>query len=82
MRILIVVPSYPKYSGVDYHRMVQPHNIMGSLFEDLEISQVNEIDSSEPDFLSQFDLVVANRFISKTGNVQAVIDKLNLIGLK
>lgn len=82
MKILIVVPSYPRYSGVDFHRMVQPHNIMGTLFEDMDISQVNEIDSLEPDFLSQFDLVVANRFISKTGNVKGVVDKLNSIGLK
>lgn len=77
MNILIVVPSYPKYSGVDYHRLVMPHNAMS---EYCEVSMINEIDTAERSFLEQFDLIVANRFISKTGNYKEVIEKLK--GLK
>jgi len=82
LKILIVVPSHPKYSGVDYHRIVMPHNIMGQVFEDADVSMINEIDSVEVDFLSEFDLVVANRFLSKTGNQQLVIDKLKKANTK
>lgn len=75
--ILIVVPSFPKISGVDYHRLVIPHNVMSNLFKnEIEISQINEIDTAEDEILNKFDLIIFNRFVSKIGEQQKVIDKL------
>jgi glycosyltransferase involved in cell wall biosynthesis len=75
MKILVVVPSYPKISGVDYHRLVVPHNQI-ALQNEVEIDMATEIDSAEIEFLKEYDLVVANRFISKTLNTQELIVKL------
>jgi glycosyltransferase involved in cell wall biosynthesis len=75
MKILVVVPSYPKISGVDYHRLVVPHNYIAKNFE-CTIDMVTEIDSSKEEFLKEYDLIVANRFISKTLNTEQLIAKL------
>ena len=79
MKVLIIT-QYPKLSGVDYHRLWIPHGNMGKN-HGVEISQINEIDTAEIDFLKEHDLVVANRFISKTGNQEAVIQKLLQAGV-
>lgn len=82
IKLLIVVPSYPKISGVDYHRLWLPHQVMSDLFKDeIEISLINEIDSATDDFLKDFQLVVLNRFLSKTNEPEALIEKLKRIGL-
>ncbi len=82
IKLLIVVPSYPKISGVDYHRLWMPHNVMSDLFKDeIEISLINEVDSATDEFLKDFDLVVMNRFASKINEPQALIDKLKRVGL-
>ena len=79
IKILIVVPSYPKISGVDYHRLLQPHKLMGVMFEsEIEISLINELDSSTNEFLSEFDLIVANRFISRTNGTN-IIERLKYL---
>lgn len=75
MKILIVCPSYPKISGVDFHRLVVPHNQI-ALNYDVEIDMATEIDSATIEFLKDYDLIVANRFISKTLNTQELIVKL------
>lgn len=75
MKILIVVPSYPKFSGVDFHRIVEPHKIIGT-YEDVEIDMINEIDTAEIPFLTQYDFCVVNRFLSKTGDYHSLIQKL------
>lgn len=80
MKILIVT-QYPKLSGVDYHRLWMPHGVMSKLF-DVQVDNIPEIDSATVDFLSGYDYVVANRFISKTGNQAAVIQKLIQAGTK
>jgi glycosyltransferase involved in cell wall biosynthesis len=82
MKILIVVPSHPKYSGVDFHRLVMPHNIIGHFNEDVEISMINEIDSAEIPFLTQFDFLVCNRFLSRIGDVDHIIEKLKAARLR
>ena len=82
MNILIIVPSYPKNSGVDLHRLFIPHNLMGTLFENCEISLTNEIDSQDDNFISSFDLIIANRFISKIGRPEDLIKRLNELGVK
>jgi len=79
MKVLIIT-QYPKLSGVDYHRLWIPHGNIGKN-HGVEISQVNEIDTAEIDFLQAHDLVVANRFISKTGNQEGVIQKLKQAGV-
>ena len=76
MKVLIIVPSYPKFSGVDYHRLIEPHNAIGNNYEDCEISLITELDSVDDDFIQGFDLVVANRFISKTMQTDNLINKL------
>jgi len=82
IKLLIVVPSYPKISGVDYHRLVMPHNVMSDLFgSEIEISQINEVDSATDEFLKDFDLVVMNRFVSKTAQPELLIEKLKRVGL-
>ena len=88
MKILVIVPSIVKLSGVDYHRLYQPHRRMGELFPDeVNVFIINEIDSpilgemTQHEFFKQFDLVVANRFISKIGNGPVLIEKLNLANL-
>jgi len=75
MKILIVCPSYPKISGVDFHRLVVPHNQIALNYE-VEIDMATEIDSATIEFLKDYDLIVANRFISKTLNTQELIVKL------
>lgn len=82
IKLLIVVPSYPKTSGVDYHRLLMPHQVMSDLFKDeIEISLINEIDSATDDFLKDFHLVVLNRFLSKTNEPELLIEKLKRVGL-
>ena len=76
MKILIIIPSYPKISGVDYHRLLQPHKRMAEMFkETVDMYQINEIDTATIEFLQGFHLIVANRFISRV-NGPAVIEKL------
>ena len=76
MKILVIIPSYPKISGVDYHRLLQPHKRMSEMFiKEVDMYQINEIDSATIEFLQGFDLVVANRFISRV-NGSNVIMKL------
>jgi len=76
MKILVIIPSYPNISGVDYHRLLQPHKRMAEMFkESVDMYQINEIDSATIEFLQGFDLVIANRFISRV-NGNDVIRKL------
>lgn len=82
MKILIVIPSHPKISGVDFHRLLQPHKRMGEIYKsEVQLFQINEIDTAEILFLQQFDLVVLNRFVSKVNNCKAVIEKLKQSGI-
>jgi len=82
MKVLIIVPSYPKISGVDYHRLFMPHNVLGTLHEDCEISLITEIDSQPIEFLQEFDIAVVNRFVSKIGQPIDLINKLREAGLR
>lgn len=79
MKVLIIT-QYPKLSGVDYHRLWIPHGNMAKN-HGVEISQINEIDTAEIEFLQEHDLVIANRFISKTGDQVGVINKLKAAGV-
>ncbi len=79
MRALIIT-QYPKLSGVDYHRLWIPHGTMAKLFN-VQIDQINEIDSAEDDFLKQYDFIVANRFLSKMGNNEALVERLKQLGV-
>lgn len=76
MKILVIIPSYPNISGVDYHRLLQPHKRMAEMFvKEIDMFQINEIDSATIEFLQGFDLVIANRFISRVNGTE-VIKKL------
>jgi hypothetical protein len=75
MKILLLTQQ-PKPSGVDYHRLLIPHANIGKNNPEIEISTINEIDSATEEFLKGFDLIVANRFISKMGDNYSVINKL------
>jgi hypothetical protein len=81
MKILIVVPSYPKFSGVDFHRIVEPHKVIGK-YEGVEVDMINEIDTAEIAFLMQYDFCVVNRFLSKTGDYSSLILKLKKARLR
>lgn len=77
IKLLIIVPSYPNLSGVDYHRLMNVHKHIGNVYKkECEVSLINEIDSATIDFLKDFDLVICNRFISRV-NVSIAIVKLN-----
>lgn len=76
MKILIVIPTTPNYSGVDFHRLVVQHRRIGELFPECELAQINEIDSASIEFLQGFDLIVANRFLSKVNKEEPLIEKL------
>jgi hypothetical protein len=89
MRILVVVPSGQKeingqiipakYSGVDYHRLLVPHAEIG---KDVDVSQINSIEHATADFLSDFDIVVVNRFVSRERNNKQVLDTIKASGAK
>ena len=88
MKILILVPSYSDnlvstINGVDYHRLLIPHQVLSAKYpNDIDLYQVGEIDSDiidevdSIDFLKRFDLVVANRTLSKFGRSMPIINKL------
>jgi len=88
MKILILVPSWSDskqstINGVDYHRLLVPHQVISAKYaNDVDLYQVGEIDSDIIDnvdsveFLKRFDLVVANRTLSKFGKSKPIIDKL------
>lgn len=76
MKILTVIPTYPNYSGVDFHRLVVQHRRIGEHFPECELSQINEIDTATIEFLQGFDLIVANRFLSKINKEDSLIEKL------
>ena len=76
MKILVIIPSYPNISGVDYHRLLQPHKRLAEMFkESVDMYQINEIDTATIEFLQGFDIIIANRFISRV-NGNDVIRKL------
>ncbi len=79
---LLIITQYPKLSGVDYHRLFLPHGNISKRHPEIEVDNINEIDSATVEFLKQYDYVVANRFISKTGNQAAVIQKLKQAGVR
>ena len=86
MKVLLVIPSGPNnnfekanYSGVDYHRLLTPHNYLAN---DIEISQINSIEDVTVEFFSQFDLVVVNRYISRGGDSQAIMTRIKQSGAK
>ena len=78
---ILMVSQHPKPSGVDYHRLVLPHGTIGQNNPEVEISNINEIDSATDEFLQGFDLIVANRFISKMGDDTNLIFKLKTLGV-
>lgn len=82
MKVLVVIPTYPNYSGVDYHRLLMPHMRMADLYPENVVAQINEVDSAEIEFLKTFDIVVLNRFVSRTGAIEATIRKLSEAGVK
>lgn len=83
MKILLIVPSYPKISGVAYHRLWIPHNVIGVMNKDyVSIELCNEIDTKTYDELKRFDFVVANRFISQRGETRQLTERLKLWGVK
>lgn len=89
MKILVVIPSGQKshngviipakYSGVDYHRLLIPHDEIG---RHCEVSQINSIDNMDPIFLSGFDIIVVNRFITREGNRNEVLKSVRESGAK
>lgn len=96
MKILVIVSSYreakdgeeSKLNGVDYHRLVNPHRAIYKYQKDVELYQVNEIDSDIIDgvdsieFIKRFDLIVGNRTISQFLESKKVAEKIKKSGVK
>jgi len=80
MKILVIIPSYPKFSGVDFHRLWIPHTLIGKM--GIEVSVINEIDSQSDEFIKAFDFIIANRFISKTNDTTNLIQRLKELNVK
>jgi glycosyltransferase involved in cell wall biosynthesis len=82
MKILVVIPSSAtKINGVDYHRLLIPHNKMGLMNTESEINVCNDIEALTDDQLINFDLIVFNRFISQSGNEKEVYKRLVRLGV-
>lgn len=80
--ILLIVPDYPTLSGVSAHRIFWPHDLMGVKYSDnIDLALTREADSMSEEELSQFDLIVSNRFISKIGKGKELIKKLKNINV-
>jgi hypothetical protein len=96
MKILVLIPSYSEtkpgekstLNGVDYHRLLNPHRALFKYSDDVELHQIGDIDSNEIDgvdsieFIQRFDLVVANRTMSKILESKKVADKIKKAGVK
>jgi glycosyltransferase involved in cell wall biosynthesis len=77
MRILLVTGQ--KIMGGEYHRLIVPHSKMH--FHGHEVSQMASIDHVPESQLSQFDLIIASRSISRIGNEENVWKILKRLGI-
>lgn len=66
MKVILIIPSTGKLSGVDYHRLFIPHGYL-SENSDIEFIQSNDLTVIPVDVLNSADVVVVNRLISKQG---------------
>ena len=62
---ILIIAGYPKISGVDFHRLVMPHNVLADNYNEFEISQATSIDYLDKEVINQFDLIIVNRVLSK-----------------
>jgi glycosyltransferase involved in cell wall biosynthesis len=77
MRILLVTGQ--KIMGGEYHRLIVPHSKMH--LQGHEVSQMASIDHAPESQLSQFDLIIASRSISRIGNEENVWKILKRLGI-
>jgi glycosyltransferase involved in cell wall biosynthesis len=77
MRILLVTGQ--KIMGGEYHRLIVPHSKMH--LQGHEVSQMASIDHVPESQLSQFDLIIASRSISRIGNEENVWKILKRLGI-
>jgi glycosyltransferase involved in cell wall biosynthesis len=82
MKILVVIPSSAtKTNGVDYHRMLIPHVRIGKNNPESEINVCNDIEALKDEQLINFDLIIFNRFISRSANEKQVYKRLLSLNL-
>jgi glycosyltransferase involved in cell wall biosynthesis len=77
MRILLVTGQ--KIMGGEYHRLIVPHSKMH--LQGHEVSQMASIDHVPESQLSQFDIIIASRSISRIGNEENVWKILKRLGI-
>jgi glycosyltransferase involved in cell wall biosynthesis len=77
MKILLVTGQ--KIMGGEYHRLIVPHSKMH--LQGHEVSQMASIDHAPESQLSQFDLIIASRSISRIGNEENVWKILKRLGI-
>ena len=77
MRILLVTGQ--KIMGGEYHRLIVPHSKFH--LQGHEVSQMSSIDHVTESQLSQFDLIIASRSISRIGNEENVWKILKRLGI-
>jgi glycosyltransferase involved in cell wall biosynthesis len=77
MKILLVTGQ--KIMGGEYHRLIVPHSKMH--LQGHEVSQMASIDHVPESQLSQFDLIIASRSISRIGNEENVWKILKRLGI-
>lgn len=82
MKVLLIIPSTGKLSGVDYHRMYVPHNYLAEHGEGVEYSQCNDLTALTLDELKEFNVIVCNRGISKLGKHKESLDLIKQLDAK
>ena len=82
MKVLLIIPSTGKLSGVDYHRMHVPHTYLNKHGEGVEYSQCNDLTALTIEELKEFHVIVCNRLISKIGKHKEALEILKQLDAK
>lgn len=82
MKVLVVIPSINKISGVDYHRLAVPYNRLALDYPEIEVSICDDVPNMTIEQLKEFGVVICNRVISKTERVDQAIQMIHAAGCK
>ena len=82
MKVLLIIPSTGKLSGVDYHRLYVPHTYLAQQNNDIEHSQCNDLTALSIHELKEYNVIVCNRMISKIGKHNEALEILKKLDAK
>ena len=77
MKILLVTGQ--RIMGGEYHRLIVPHSKFH--LHGHEVSQMTNIDHVAESMLSEFDLIIASRALSRIGNDENLYNVLKRLGI-